>query len=172
MSWTDERIDTLRKLWADGLSASQIADTLGGGVSRNAVIGKIHRLGLSGRVKSNRSTTPRRPTPPRPKPAAQPRVMAVGSAVLKVVAREETAPEPEPAPEPAPTPEAHVAEVVPIHGGVSLFELKTSSCRWPLGDPSDNDFRFCGLKTGQGETYCKAHAEAAFPSRTKAKSKD
>jgi GcrA cell cycle regulator len=51
MSWTDERVELLRKLWSDGLSASQIAAELGG-ITRNAVIGKVHRLGLSGRAKS------------------------------------------------------------------------------------------------------------------------
>ena len=85
MSWTEERIEELRKLWGEGLSASQIANTLGG-VSRNAVIGKIHRLGLSGRVKTPRSPARRAPAAVRPaKPKTQPRVMAVGSTVVKVV---------------------------------------------------------------------------------------
>src|SRR5215813_6060728 len=63
MSWTDERVELLKKLWADGLSASQIAAELGG-VTRNAVIGKVHRLGLSGRAKSPSSASPR-PRKPR-----------------------------------------------------------------------------------------------------------
>lgn len=157
MSWTDDRIETLRRLWAEGLSASQIASTLGG-VSRNAVIGKIHRLGLSGRVK----TTKARPARPargggapaasaRPAPAGS-RVMAVGSTVVKVVERE------------APV-VARAAEVVPLHGGVTLLDLKTSSCRWPIGDPSDDGFRFCGTRTQPGETYCACHAELAYPAR-------
>src|SRR5437870_9220446 len=58
MSWTDERVETLKKLWTDGLSASQIAAELGG-ITRNAVIGKVHRLGLSGRAKSPSSSAPR-----------------------------------------------------------------------------------------------------------------
>ena len=58
MTWTDERVETLKKLWADGLSASQIAAELGG-ITRNAVIGKVHRLGLSGRAKSPSSAAPR-----------------------------------------------------------------------------------------------------------------
>src|SRR3989442_2793761 len=58
MTWTDERVETLKKLWADGLSASQIAAELGG-ITRNAVIGKVHRLGLSGRAKSPASAAPR-----------------------------------------------------------------------------------------------------------------
>ena len=63
MSWTDERVETLKKLWSEGLSASQIAGELGG-VTRNAVIGKVHRLGLSGRAKSPSSAAPR-PRKPR-----------------------------------------------------------------------------------------------------------
>ena len=58
MAWTDERVELLKKLWAEGLSASQIAGRLGG-VTRNAVIGKVHRLGLSGRATSSRSSSPR-----------------------------------------------------------------------------------------------------------------
>src|ERR1700751_5457955 len=58
MTWTDERVETLKKLWTDGLSASQIAAELGG-ITRNAVIGKVHRLGLSGRAKSPSSSAPR-----------------------------------------------------------------------------------------------------------------
>ena len=62
MSWTDERVELLKKLWADGLSASQIANELGS-VTRNAVIGKVHRLGLSGRAKSPSSSAPRQRKP-------------------------------------------------------------------------------------------------------------
>ncbi|MGZ5850479.1 MAG: GcrA family cell cycle regulator, partial [Methyloceanibacter sp.] len=58
MAWNDERVELLKKLWAEGLSASQIASRLGG-VTRNAVIGKVHRLGLSGRATSSRSASPR-----------------------------------------------------------------------------------------------------------------
>src|SRR5258705_8478783 len=58
MSWTDGRVELLKKLWAEGLSASQIAGELGG-ITRNAVIGKVHRLGLSGRAKSPSSSGPR-----------------------------------------------------------------------------------------------------------------
>ena len=59
MSWTDERVELLRKLWLEGLSASQIASELSNGITRNAVIGKVHRLGLSGRAKAPSQATPR-----------------------------------------------------------------------------------------------------------------
>ncbi|MEM9223281.1 MAG: GcrA family cell cycle regulator, partial [Pseudomonadota bacterium] len=86
---------------------------------------------------------------------------AVGAAVVKVVERDVPEVEPEP----------HTAEIVPLHGGIGLLELKNSSCRWPIGDPSEDGFRFCGAPTGCGDTYCKAHAELAFPARAKVKRK-
>jgi GcrA cell cycle regulator len=78
-SWSDERVELLKKLWNDGLSASQIAAQMGG-VTRNAVIGKVHRLGLSGRGKAKASPTPRpRKTsqPSAPAPLASPRTATV-----------------------------------------------------------------------------------------------
>ncbi|MCF3933923.1 GcrA cell cycle regulator [Acuticoccus sp. M5D2P5] len=182
MSWTDERIEVLRKLWAEGHSASQIATTLGG-VSRNAVIGKIHRLGLSGRVKATkpRGSTRQRTNPApaatpastpsaaviaRAKPqAAQPRAMAVGSTVVKVVEREA------PAALMAQLPREEPADIVPLHGKMTLLDLGASCCRWPIGDPSDSGFRFCGARTEAGAVYCSAHADIAFPQRLK-KGKD
>src|ERR1700712_446905 len=71
MSWTDERIELLRKLWLDGLSASRIAAELAGGVTRNAVIGKVHRLGLSGRVKAAAPSAPARPRESAPQSSAR-----------------------------------------------------------------------------------------------------
>lgn len=159
MSWTDERIDELRRLWAEGLSASQIANSLGG-VTRNAVIGKIHRLGLSGRVKTRapaRRTAPAAATVrPQPQPAV--RAMAAGALAVKVVEREAPA-------------VVMQAEVVPLHGGVDLMELSAATCRWPVGDPAQDGFRFCGARVGAAETYCKAHAEVAYPARAKARSR-
>ena len=165
MSWTDERIETLRRMWTEGLSASQIATALGG-VSRNAVIGKIHRLGLSGRVKTAKpraartarggsaEAVPTHATATNAGGGAQPRAMAAGAAAVKVVEREAPAP-------------ARKAEVVSLHQGVTLLDLKPSSCRWPIGDPADEEFRFCGNKVSPGETYCACHAERAFPARGK-----
>ena len=72
MSWTDERVELLKRLWTEGLSASQIAGRLGSGVTRNAVIGKVHRLNLSGRVQQQRSAQPRAPRKQR-EPSLAPR---------------------------------------------------------------------------------------------------
>src|SRR5580700_2309548 len=76
MSWTDERVELLKKLWSDGLSASQIAAELGG-ITRNAVIGKVHRLGLSGRAKSTSTGAPR------PRKARSPSMMRIGRASIR-----------------------------------------------------------------------------------------
>ncbi|MFN4170994.1 MAG: GcrA family cell cycle regulator [Pseudorhodobacter sp.] len=72
MSWTDERVETLKKMWAEGQSASQIAKELGG-VTRNAVIGKVHRLGLSNRVGGKEEGEAEAPVAPAPSAAAPPR---------------------------------------------------------------------------------------------------
>ena len=93
MSWTDERIATLKKMWEGGSTASQIADELGG-VSRNAVIGKAHRLGLKSRPSPVKAAEKKK-TAPKPKPAAKP-------AVKKAAPRPAAPPAPTPAPAAAP----------------------------------------------------------------------
>ena len=143
MGWTDERVEVLKKLWLDGLSASQIAKQLGGGVTRNAVIGKVHRLGLSGRA------TPSKPARP-------------------VVVR--MAPRPRPISTPAaprrPTPLPTVAQPTVIvrreePGSATVLTLAQHMCKWPIGDPSSRDFTFCGKAAG-GHTYCADHAAIAY----------
>ncbi len=121
MSWTDERVELLKKLWADGLSASQIAAELGG-ITRNAVIGKVHRLGLSGRAKSPSSTAPR----PR-KPRSSGHMMRVPRASMRgntaLAYDYEAEPEPE------------LIEI-PIEQRKTLLQLNEKTCHWPVGDPA------------------------------------
>jgi len=81
MSWTDERVETLKKMWAEGQSASQIAKELGG-VTRNAVIGKVHRLGLSNRVGGPVAPETKPAAPARPEPAAAPRAEAAAPRIV------------------------------------------------------------------------------------------
>jgi GcrA cell cycle regulator len=157
MSWTDERVETLKKLWAEGLSASQIAGRIGG-VSRNAVIGKVHRLGLSGRATTSRIRTLR----PRARVVAFPNRAPVvqyrtqGNAALKALLVAEPDPEPFVM---APVPVEEFA--LPQAQRVELLQLKDGMCRWPIGDPQDDNFRFCGCRTGGG-TYCEHHARIAY----------
>jgi GcrA cell cycle regulator len=154
VTWTDERVEQLKKLWSDGLSASQIAAEIGGGVTRNAVIGKVHRLGLSGRGKS-KAASPQRPrkatrAPSAPTPIAPaPRSNVVIAPVSTSLERE---------------PEAQVAEevVVPMSERVTIMELRESMCRWPMGDPTKPEFRFCGARSIAGLPYCTHHARVAY----------
>ncbi|GGH52204.1 GcrA cell cycle regulator [Frigidibacter albus] len=118
MSWTDERVETLKKMWAEGQSASQIAKELGG-VTRNAVIGKVHRLGLSNRVGGPATPEPKPAAPARPEPAAAPRPEAVAPRAAPQVEDEPVAAAPaaaraeppRPAPAAAPTPVQPAAPV-------------------------------------------------------------
>lgn len=147
MAWTDDRVEELKKLWADGLSASQIAKQLGG-VTRNAVIGKVHRLGLSGRA------TPSRPAR-RPSKPSRPRTTTVTTAAPR--------PSRPVAPTPIVEPSADVEPAVLPSGELAtVLTLSESMCKWPLGDPSQASFRFCGRGTETGAAYCTAHANMAY----------
>ncbi|MFC7398160.1 GcrA family cell cycle regulator [Chelatococcus sp. GCM10030263] len=158
ITWSDERVELLRKLWSEGLSASQIAAELGG-ITRNAVIGKVHRLGLSGRAKAAGATTPRPRKPIRPPgqqshPAAGPHTR--GNTALAAQPSAEAAP----LPVYAPAPREDV--VVPMSERVTIMELRESMCRWPLGDPTSPDFRFCGARSIVGLPYCPHHSRIAY----------
>ena len=149
MGWTDERVELLKKLWADGLSASQIAAELGG-VTRNAVIGKVHRLGLSGRAKSPSSGIPR-PRKPRSHMMRVSRPMSRGSNALAHSYEMEPEPEPE-----------LIDNIIPIGQRRTLLELNEKTCRWPIGDPATPDFFFCGGNPLEGLPYCHYHSRVAY----------
>jgi GcrA cell cycle regulator len=150
-TWTDDRVELLKKLWADGLSASQIAGELGG-ITRNAVIGKVHRLGLSGRAKAPSSSVPRQRKPRAPSMFRAPRPMMRGNTALAMPAYDY---EPEPEPE-------LLENIIPIGQRCTLLELNDEKCHWPIGDPGQPDFFFCGGKTGTGIPYCGYHARIAY----------
>jgi GcrA cell cycle regulator len=189
MSWTDERVETLKKMWGEGQSASQIAKELGG-VTRNAVIGKVHRLGLSNRVngKPDEDEAPAAaPAPqaarpdPRPAPAAEIRPVperaasperaappAGGATVTPLPTRKAIIPAGQPLPpqpsanEISPEALASVREVEKRARRLTLMELTERTCKWPIGDPATDDFWFCGLPTQAGKPYCDAHVGVAF----------
>ncbi len=172
MSWTDERVETLKKMWGEGQSASQIAKELGG-VTRNAVIGKVHRLGLSNRAGASSTPAPERKTAksdsasPAPKPAAKPspqdRVVEVTVTPRKpiVPAGQPLPPQPS-ANEISPETLANVREVEKTAKRIGLMDLTERTCKWPIGDPATEDFWFCGLSVQQGKPYCEAHVSVAF----------
>ena len=154
MSWTDERVELLRKLWQDGLSASQIAGELGNGITRNAVIGKVHRLGMSGRVKPPNAATarPRAPKPTRPAGTLPMRpLMTRGNTALATATLTAEMPRPRSA--------EHV--VVPLSEPVTITDLREHMCRWPIGDPTSPEFRFCGARSSDGP-YCAGHSRMAY----------
>ncbi len=103
MSWTPEVVESLRSLWAEGLTTTEIGRRLG--MSKNAVIGKAHRLGLNGRPSPIRRERPARPAPRR---------------------------------------------------------FSGPSCQWPIGDPRNSDFHFCGEPAHPGKPYCLSHCAAAY----------
>ena len=181
MSWTDERVELLKKMWGEGQSASQIAKELGG-VTRNAVIGKVHRLGLSNR--STTTATPKteakakaapkpeaKPAAPKeraqPKPAPAPAAAEVNPTNVTPL-RRQIVPAGQPLPpqpsanEISPEALARVSEVEKKAKKISLLDLTEKTCKWPVGDPATDDFWFCGLPSQAGKPYCEAHVGVAF----------
>lgn len=170
MNWTDERVEKLTKLWAEGLSASQIAAQLGG-VSRNAVIGKVHRLNLPGRAKSGGAIATARPAAAkRPAAPAAPRPQtftARPAAAPSRTANRNTAPssmkdEFETNEFPMHDYSASANASVPNARRLALTELTERTCKWPVGDPLTDDFHFCGCEASESSPYCKFHAKMAY----------
>ncbi|HOP19471.1 MAG TPA: GcrA family cell cycle regulator [Parvularculaceae bacterium] len=143
MAWDDDRVELLKKFWSEGLSASQIASKMGG-VTRNAVIGKVHRLGLSGRA-----------TPAKPQ-----RGRAYDHVEEETVIGEHRH---EPVMKPIiPEPEFTAPLVLDTGDRTTVATLKNNMCKWPIGDPARDDFHFCGQPTSSGKSYCAYHARLAF----------
>ncbi|MBR6411612.1 MAG: global cell cycle regulator GcrA-like protein [Alphaproteobacteria bacterium] len=122
MSWTMDKIKQLKKLWTKGKSTVEIAKELG--ISKNSVIGKVHRLDLTAR----------------PSPIKKKEV---------------------PAPAPVPSKPQPKKKTV---GKCHLMDLKSNTCRWPIGEPENEDFHFCGKTTVTGKPYCEEHCKAAYTS--------
>jgi GcrA cell cycle regulator len=192
MSWTEERIERLKAMWAKGATASEIAEELGG-VSRNAVIGKAHRLGLEARPSPVKPGEEKEKKPAAAAPAAK--------AAPPKPAPEPAAPAPERAPaaaQPArtapggsdsmqyrsvgpggfirqgpgdtqaPIPPAPPRRLVPakpspeVADKTGLLDLNDRICKWPMGHPGEPDFHFCGQPANPGFPYCVAHCGVAY----------
>lgn len=152
MSWTDERVSLLKRLWGEGKTAAEIAKLIGG-VTRNAVIGKAHRLKLSGRVSPiQENGDPASPVARAPRKASEPRARKISNRDII-------------APVMVPKLEADIC----IGEGVQLVELKEGMCRWPVGDPKEEGFKFCGGKSAEGMPYCDHHCRVAYQVNTKSK---
>ena len=192
MSWTDERIERLKSMWAQGATASEIAEKLGG-VSRNAVIGKAHRLGLEARpspVKPGEDAgdeakpatrparAPKAAAPaaekPQPKPAvqqsppAQPQPKQDGGNVQYRSIGPGGFIRQGPGDQQAPIPPAPPRRLVPakpspeVADKTGLLDLNDRICKWPMGHPGEPDFHFCGEPANPGYPYCVAHCGVAY----------
>lgn len=161
MAWTDQMVEDLRAMWKEGLTTAEIGKKLG--VSKNSIVGKVHRLGLSGR-----------PSPIKKKEndeASEAKEVAEVKAPAEPKAEKAPAKKAEPVKtekisdaksEKMPAPKADNKK-----GAVSLMDLDNHTCRWPLGDPKDENFHFCGKKVKIGQTYCEEHSNVAYVKTTK-----
>lgn len=156
--WTVERIATLKRLQADGLTCSQIAAKLGG-VSRNAVIGKLHREGISGG-----------PVVRKPKSARPTTVNKQFDGIANRVRRNRhnathllaIAGELDPGFTDIPT----INDTqIPIEQRKTLDQLDATTCRWPVGDPQSKEFFFCGAQPKDSSPYCTGHHRIAYHPR-------
>jgi GcrA cell cycle regulator len=155
--WTESRVALLTKLWSEGLSASRIAETLGG-VTRNSVIGKVHRLGLSGRSRGAVAAMPR-------ERAARSEEFHEEEQMLLVqpASHGNTALAPMPCYEVELQPSVETtADIVPLVQRCTILDLTERKCKWPIGDPVAADFYFCGARTADGLPYCDHHSRVAY----------
>lgn len=139
--WDDERTNEAAKLWSEGRSAEQIARQIGA-ASRNAVIGRLHRLGLNG-PKPNLEPRNR---PPRSFKVAAPKPVSAAKTVFK--------------PRAEPLPVAQELEI-PLAERKTIDTLENHHCRWPIGDPLEADFHYCGKNKIPGKSYCEHHTHRA-----------
>ena len=139
MSWTEEKIKKLRELWSKGKTASQIAEILGD-TTRNAVIGKAHRLNLEARAPSKNTSSGQREVNKNKnfKKSSQP--MSRKARFQSILLDKNFEPE----------------------NPKSLEELTEDTCKWPIGHPNEEKFYFCGRKPEQDFPYCKLHIIYAF----------
>lgn len=149
MGWTKEKVEELRSLWDKGLTANEIAKILG--VTKNAIVGKVHRLCLKARPSPIKSKTEEH------------------GATLNLPL-EDAAEEVLPAPEENTPCEVKPEQTEVCRSGaerIRLVDLDSHTCRWPVGDPRDDDFGFCGKKVRAGQTYCDEHSSMAYVKATR-----
>ena len=144
MSWTEEREQKLKELWEKGYTASQIAEMLGESTTRNAVIGKAHRLKLAARATSKQSGSPKK------QDAASGLNKQEGYISRKSRFKS-----------------LLLDKNFEVENPKKLEELGDKNCRWPIGHPGENNFYFCGRKSLSDFSYCKLHILYAFQPKNK-----
>jgi len=140
MSWTEERERKLRELWEKDYTASQIAEMLGGGTTRNAVIGKAHRLKLAARATSKQSRSSKKQDTTVSSPNKQEGYISRKSRFKSLL----------------------LDKNFEAENPKKLEELSDKNCRWPIGHPDEENFYFCGRNSLKGFSYCKLHVLYAF----------
>ena len=171
--WDEKRAAKLKAMWLRDCSARQIAEELGDGVTRNAVIGKVYRLGLSRKKlreaalaqeeARRQEEAAQKAAEPKTEPAAP--LSALGGVDYKALRLAGQPLPPQPSTnEISPEAIAKVNEVEKSARKLSLMELTERTCKWPLGDPAKTPFWFCGLPAQPGKPYCTAHVSVAFQS--------
>lgn len=142
VGWTDDRVAHLKAGWAAGHSCRTIANALG--VSRNAVIGKVHRLGLPGRALRHKKVarSGMRPTYVRQQPRPKPKPSRRPSPLFDILAN----------------PPPHIDDVARF----KFHALEPHHCRWPVNEPGAHEFGFCGCPRAPGLSYCPSHAARAY----------
>ena len=192
MAWTDEMVEELKKLWDEGVTTGEIGRRLG--ISKNSIVGKVHRLGLSGRPSpiKKKSDKPqeqseKKVSKPKKAPVAKttksPKkedivpIITPSAPKPEIITESKKEPKPEVKQTNKPTPVITPSEEEDIKlaktlnipsnepakkGNLSLTELDNHTCRWPIGDPKDDNFHFCGKKVRLGQTYCEEHSAIAY----------
>lgn len=164
MAWTEKMVEDLKVFWKQGLTTGEIGKRLG--VSKNSIVGKVHRLQLDARPSpiKKKDEIAEEKAPAKPKAENKNCAKAKTAAKNAAPAAEEKAPAaPVKAGEPAKTfaPKA-AAPAKSYNGNAKLTDLDNHTCRWPIGDPKDENFHFCGRKIRMGQTYCEEHAALAY----------
>ena len=195
MAWSDERVAILKKMWLEGNSASEIAKELGN-ITRNAVIGKVHRLGLSNRdtniTKTGSTSTKavksvKRGRPPkvnkeikkrgRPEKLKDPRDFRETkdvkdqSATSLANTKRSSESKLEIVSDLSEETLKKLLKVEMKSKKISLMELTERTCKWPIGDPATDSFWFCGHESEPGKPYCKTHITIAFQPITQRRSR-